>query len=103
MPIVAPVSCWDHIAHKGFAAGLSWTSTIELNTAQYFGKLNLTLNQVRLKFETTAIDSNFMHLRASAMKSRTSSGNAAAPIGIQGCAERQKAASGNAEPTFQSS
>src|SRR3954453_13875837 len=62
MPIVAPVSCWDHHLHKGFAAGLSWPSTIELNTVQYYGYLNLYLNRFRLKFETTAIDSNFTHL-----------------------------------------
>src|SRR3954466_2344410 len=30
MPIVAPVSCWDHHLHKGFAAGLNRTSAIEL-------------------------------------------------------------------------
>src|ERR1700704_848953 len=70
MPIVAPVSCWDHTSHKGFAARLSCASTIELNTVQSFGKLNLYLNLIRLKFETTAIDSNFMHLRASLIKPR---------------------------------
>src|SRR3954452_2316159 len=72
MPIVAPVSCWDHTSHKGFAPPLSCARSIELNTAQSFGYLNLYLNRIRLKFETTAIDSNFMHLGASPMKARTS-------------------------------
>jgi hypothetical protein len=29
---VAPVSCWDHVSHKGFAPPLSKPSTIETNT-----------------------------------------------------------------------
>jgi hypothetical protein len=68
MPIVAPVSCWDHVSHKGFAPPLNRASTIELNTVQTLGKLNPYLNRIRLKFETTAIDSNFMHPGASPMK-----------------------------------
>jgi hypothetical protein len=80
MPIVAPVSCWGHIAHKGFAARLSCASTIELNTVQIFEQLNLYLNRIRLKFETTAIDSSFMDWDASPMKPRVS-GKKAGGIG----------------------
>jgi hypothetical protein len=56
--IVAPVSCWDHVSHKGFAPLLNKPSTIEMNTSKSCGKLDLYLSQIRLKFETTAIDSN---------------------------------------------
>jgi hypothetical protein len=59
--IVAPVSCWDHVSHKGFAPPLSMPSTFDANTSKNRGEFDLYLNQVRLKFEMTAIDSNFMH------------------------------------------
>jgi hypothetical protein len=81
MPIVAPVSCWDHHSHKGFAPGLSKASTIELNTAQYFWKFDLILNRIRIKFETTVIDSNFMHPDASPMKLRFPPGKPTALMG----------------------
>jgi hypothetical protein len=80
MPIVAPVSCWDHHLHKGFAPGLSKASTIESNTSQICGYFDLYLNLIRLKFETTAFDSNFMHLDAGAMKPRTSAGKTLAAL-----------------------
>src|ERR1700723_1373770 len=59
--IVAPVSCWDHVSHKGFAPRLNQPSTIEANTSKRWGYFDIYLNKARLKFETTAIDSNFMH------------------------------------------
>jgi hypothetical protein len=58
--IVAPVSCWDHVSHKRFAPPLNKASTIETNTGKNCAQLDLYLIQVRLKFETTAIDSKFM-------------------------------------------
>src|ERR1700730_17538961 len=59
--IVAPVSCWDHVSHKGFAPPLSTPSTIEANTSKNSGQFDLYLNKIRLEFETTAIDSNCTH------------------------------------------
>jgi hypothetical protein len=59
--IVAPVSCWDHVSHKGFAPPLSQASTFDVNTSKASGKFDLYLNRIRLKFETTAIDSNFTY------------------------------------------
>ena len=32
--IVAPVSCWDHVSHKGFAPPLSQASTFDANTSK---------------------------------------------------------------------
>jgi hypothetical protein len=58
---VAPVSCWDHVSHKGFAPPLSQPSTIEANTSKSWREFDLYLNRIRLKFEVFAIDSNFTH------------------------------------------
>src|SRR5215510_4340473 len=54
-------SCWDHISHKGFAPPLSRPSRSEEHTSKRRGEFKLYLNRIRLKFETSAIDSNFMH------------------------------------------
>src|ERR1700722_3221879 len=59
--IVAPVSCWDHVSHKGFSPPLSCPSKIEVNVSKRCGYFDLYLNKTRLKFETIVIDSNFMH------------------------------------------
>src|ERR1700712_1675865 len=48
--IVAPVSCWDHVLHRGFAAPLNRATTIEANTAQIRGVFELHLRQIRFKF-----------------------------------------------------
>jgi hypothetical protein len=47
--IVAPVSCWDHVSHKGFAPPLNKPSTFEANTSKNRGKFDLYFNKVRLK------------------------------------------------------
>src|SRR5262245_7392709 len=54
-------SCWDHISHKGFAPPLSRPSRFDTNASKRRGEFKLYLNRIRLKFETSAIDSNFMH------------------------------------------
>src|SRR3954469_1430351 len=59
--IVAPVSCWDHVSHKGFAPPLSRASTIEMNTRKNQALLDLYLKWIRLKLEMSAIDSNLRH------------------------------------------
>src|ERR1700687_2237653 len=59
--IVAPVSCWDHVSHKGFAPPLSTPSTFEVNTSKKRGLFDIYLSKIRLEFETTAIDSNFTY------------------------------------------
>jgi hypothetical protein len=53
-------SCWDHVSHKDFAPLLSATSRFEANESKTLRQINLYLNLIRLKFEMTAIDSNFM-------------------------------------------
>jgi hypothetical protein len=58
---VAPVSCWDHVSHKGFAPRLSLPGRFDANTGKNSSEFDLYLNRIRLKFETTAVDSNFMH------------------------------------------
>jgi hypothetical protein len=35
--IAAPVSCWDHVSHKGFALRLSKPSTFKTNTRKSLG------------------------------------------------------------------
>jgi hypothetical protein len=35
--MVAPVSCWDHVSHKGFAPPLSQASTFDANTSKSSG------------------------------------------------------------------
>jgi hypothetical protein len=59
--IAAPVSCWDHVSHKGFAPPLSKPSTFDANESKNRRLFDLYLNRIRLKFEMTAIDSNFTH------------------------------------------
>jgi hypothetical protein len=59
--IVAPVSCWDHISHKGFALPLSRTSTFVVNTSKNSGVFDLYFNIIQLKLEITAFDSNFTY------------------------------------------
>lgn len=54
-------SCWDHVSHKAFAPPLSTQSRFDANTGKSCGEFELYLNRIRVKFETTAIDSNFMH------------------------------------------
>src|SRR6185437_13075882 len=57
--IVAPVSCWDHVSHRDFSPPLSRASTFDVNTSKSCGEFDLYLNKTRVKFEMTAIDSNF--------------------------------------------
>jgi hypothetical protein len=97
---VAPVSCWDHYSHKGFAPGLSKPSTIKLNTAKNCGVFDLYLIQTRLKFETTAIDSNFMHLSGNPMKPGISGPTTPRGGEMRAASKPAKAASGNAESAF---
>src|SRR6266404_8155338 len=52
--IAAPVSCWDHVSHKGFSPPLSQPSTFDANTSKRRGEFDLYLNKDRLKFETIA-------------------------------------------------
>src|SRR5262249_36089643 len=54
-------SCWVHISHKGFAPPLSRPSRFDANASKSWREFELYLSRTRLKFETTAIDSNFMH------------------------------------------
>src|SRR5712664_2325128 len=48
--IVAPVSCWSHVSHKGFAPPLSKPGTFEENTSKNRGYFDLYLNKIRLEF-----------------------------------------------------
>ena len=52
--------CWDHVSHKDFSAPLSNPSPFETNESKNSRSFDFYLNCIRLKFETTAIDSNFI-------------------------------------------
>jgi hypothetical protein len=60
--MVAPVVLFlgDHMSHKDFAPPLSETSQFKTNENKSRGKFDEYLSCIRLKFETTEIDSNFI-------------------------------------------